>query len=277
MKAVSILVGLLGILSTPILAQKAFAQEGVASYYHDDLVGKHTTNGDTYDPADKTAAHARLPFNTKVKLTNMDNGKSVIVRINDRMSADQNKIAIISKSAAEQTGIVHSGKARVRIEEIQNEGEIEKMWAKAEASSPNAAVASTEIVATPTKTIAVSAPTTPAKKDIISKEILIETTKIEGYAMNHLYNLQGKMLDLNGYGLQLGAFSQLKSAKEFAEKLAKKGEAEMEKVYIQVSKAEDKPMVYRVLYGFFDDESLAKDKQKLMLNSGYTALVKGFK
>jgi rare lipoprotein A len=275
MKALSVLISLLGILSTPIFAQKAFAQEGLASFYNEELVGKHTTNGETYDPQDKTAAHASLPFNTKVRLTNMDNGKTVVVRINDRMKADQNKIAIISKSAAEETGIVHSGKARVKIEEIQHESDIEKMWAKAEASAPTIVTASTST--TPVTLAAIPLAVTKKEPTITTKEIVIETTKIEGFAMNHVYSLDGKMQEQNGFGLQLGAFSQLRMAKEFAEKMVKKGEAENEKIYIQVSKSDDKPMVYRVLYGFFSDEILARDKQKNMLDLGYAALVKGFK
>lgn len=200
-----------------------------------------------------------MSFNKKVKLTNTENGKSVVVRINDRVkSTDNNTMAKISRSAMDEIGAT-SNKAKIKVQEIQGDDEVERFWATADASTSNA--------------ISVS----PAfKKTVKEREVEVETTKIQGFDMNHVYDLNGKMKDLSGFGLQLAAFGQLKSAKDFAAKLAKNGEAEIEKIFIQVSKSADKPMIYRVVYGLFEDEVNAKDTQKKMETLGYDSFVKGF-
>jgi hypothetical protein len=189
-----------------------------------------------------------MSFNKKVKLTNIENGKSVVVRINDRVKAtDNNTMAKISRSAMDEIGAT-SNKAKIKVQEIQGDDEVERFWATADASTSNAISVSPEI----------------------------ETTKIQDFDMNHVYDLNGKMKELSGFGLQLAAFGQLKSAKDFATKLAKNGDTEIEKIFIQVSKSADKPMIYRVVYGLFEDEVNAKDTQKKMETLGYDSFVKGF-
>jgi rare lipoprotein A len=185
-------------------------------------------------------------LNKKIKLTNLDNGKSVTVRINDRVKDE--KIAVLSKSASNEAGL-ESGKMKIKIQELEVDDEVERFWATSDANSP---------------------------KVVKDKEVSIETTKITGFNVNHIYDLKGNIRSLDGYGLQLAAFAQLKPAKEFANKLTERGQ-EKEKIFIQVSKSEDKPMVYRVLYGFFEQETAAKETQKEMVAQGYQVLVKGFK
>ena len=84
------------------------------------------------------------------------------------------------------------------------------------------------------------------------------------------------MKNLSGFGLQIAAFGQLKAAKDFALKLAKNGNTEVEKIFIQVSKSANKPMVYRVVYGLFEQKLKAEITQKKMENLGYNSFVKGF-
>ncbi|MBI5022269.1 MAG: septal ring lytic transglycosylase RlpA family protein [Ignavibacteriales bacterium] len=96
-----------------------FVSEGVASYYADEYHGRKTSNGETYDMNDLTAAHQQLPFNTKVKVTNLDNGKSVLVRINDRGPFKSNRIIDLSYAAAKEINMIGPGTARVRLEIIE--------------------------------------------------------------------------------------------------------------------------------------------------------------
>lgn len=222
-----------------IAAPIVFAQDLTASLA-DDLSVTTTRVDERRNPAST--------LNKKVKLTNLDNGKSVVVRISDRTNKGDDKIAYLSRGASHEAGMVEAGKMKVKIQEMQPEDEVERFWAVAE----------------------------PTKKVVKEKEVDIETTKISGFSVNHVYDLAGSIKELEGYGLQLGAFTQLKAAKDFASKIANKGEAEQEKLYIQVSKSENKPMVYRVIYGFFEEENAAKDTQKRMITLGYSALVKGF-
>ena len=109
------LVGLLvlGILG---VSNAAETEEGTASYYADSLEGNSTASGEPYDSSAMTAAHRTLPFGTKVKVTNLSNDRSVVVRINDRGPHTKDWIIDISRAAAEKLGLLKSGTAKVRIE-----------------------------------------------------------------------------------------------------------------------------------------------------------------
>lgn len=94
------------------------SEEGVASYYADSLQGNPTASGEPYDRNEMTAAHRTLDFGTTVKVTNLDNGKSVVVRVNDRGPHSDGRLIEVSGSAAEKLGMVDAGEANVRIEVV---------------------------------------------------------------------------------------------------------------------------------------------------------------
>jgi len=89
---------------------------GTASFYADKFAGRKTANGDNYDPAKYTAACNVLPLGTWIKVTNLRNNKSIIVRINDRLHANMNRLVDLSKVAANQLGYVQRGLAKVKVE-----------------------------------------------------------------------------------------------------------------------------------------------------------------
>lgn len=90
---------------------------GEASYYHDSLAGNLTANGDVYDPNMLTAAHLRLPFGTIVRVTRLDTGARVIVRINDRGPYRKaTRIIDLSRAAAERLHMIRRGVAQVRVD-----------------------------------------------------------------------------------------------------------------------------------------------------------------
>lgn len=93
-------------------------QEGLASYYHDSLHGNLTANGETYDRKALTAAHRTLPFGTRVRVTNLGNGKSVELRINDRGPFVTGRIVDVSRRGAELLDFVREGVVEVRLEVI---------------------------------------------------------------------------------------------------------------------------------------------------------------
>ena len=93
--------------------------EGVASYYADAFHGKLTSNGETFNMNDVTAAHRTFPFGTRIKVTNLDNQKTVVVRVNDRGPYVDGRIIDLSLGAAKEVGLVQSGTARVRLEVLQ--------------------------------------------------------------------------------------------------------------------------------------------------------------
>jgi rare lipoprotein A len=108
-----ILICILMILALPVMAGN---EKGAASYYADSLSGNPTASGEPYDKNALTAAHRTLPFDTMVKVTNLDNGKTVVVRINDRGPHSKSRIIDVSGAAAKQLGLIDSGTAKVRIE-----------------------------------------------------------------------------------------------------------------------------------------------------------------
>jgi len=89
---------------------------GHASYYGDEFAGQQTANGETFNPSALTAAHKTLPFGSKVKVTNTANGKSVVVRVNDRGPYVAGRLIDLSHAAAKKIGMVGSGTANVRLE-----------------------------------------------------------------------------------------------------------------------------------------------------------------
>lgn len=90
--------------------------EGVASYYHNKFHGRTTANGERYNKRELTAAHRDYPFGTYVRVISMVNGKSVIVRINDRGPFRRARVIDLSRAAAEELDMIHDGLAEVRIE-----------------------------------------------------------------------------------------------------------------------------------------------------------------
>lgn len=99
--------------------KSAGALEGYASYYADEFHGRKTANGETYDMHAMTAAHRTLPFGTKVRVTNTSNGKSIVVRINDRGPFKDDRIIDVSLGAAKQIGIIGPGTVWVELEILE--------------------------------------------------------------------------------------------------------------------------------------------------------------
>jgi rare lipoprotein A len=92
--------------------------DGEASYYGYELAGNRTASGERFDPKAMTAAHRTLPLGTKLRVVNKANGKSVIVRINDRGPFVKKRLIDISLGAAQAINMVRAGKAMVRLERL---------------------------------------------------------------------------------------------------------------------------------------------------------------
>ncbi|PEQ13113.1 hypothetical protein B2G71_08815 [Novosphingobium sp. PC22D] len=88
---------------------------GRASFYGNELAGNRTASGEIFDPKRLTAAHRTLPLGSRVRVTNARNGKSVIVRINDRGPFHGNRVIDISTAAARTIGLIRSGTGRVNL------------------------------------------------------------------------------------------------------------------------------------------------------------------
>ncbi len=102
----------------PIASAAGYTEKGIASWYGKKFHGRKTSNGETYDMYAMTAAHKILPMNVHLKVTNLDNGRSTVVRINDRGPFVRSRIIDLSYSAAKELGVVGPGTAPVRIEAL---------------------------------------------------------------------------------------------------------------------------------------------------------------
>ena len=100
---------------------------GIASWYGDPFHGRRTSNGEVYDMHAMTAAHRTLPFQTVVRVHNLDNGKKVEVRLNDRGPFVKGRIIDLSHAAAEEIDMVRPGTARVRLEILRIQVNTEKL------------------------------------------------------------------------------------------------------------------------------------------------------
>lgn len=108
--------GSLGDITVPSdTAVERLLGEGMASYYGAELAGHRTASGERFNPRELTAAHRTLPFGSKVRVTNPANGRSVVVRINDRGPFSGGRLIDLSRSAAERIGLVARGHGEVQL------------------------------------------------------------------------------------------------------------------------------------------------------------------
>lgn len=92
---------------------------GMVSWYSDKFHGLKTSSGELYNKQELTAAHKTLPFGTKVKVTNVKNGKSVVVKINDRGPHSKSRVLDLSKAAFNEIGSINSGVLNVEMEVVK--------------------------------------------------------------------------------------------------------------------------------------------------------------
>jgi rare lipoprotein A len=104
----------------PLPAPAGYSEEGNASWYGDPFHGRHAANGEVYDMYKLTAAHRTLPFETMVRVTNLNNGKSTVVRITDRGPFVGNRILDLSLAGAREIDSIGPGVVPIRLEVLGN-------------------------------------------------------------------------------------------------------------------------------------------------------------
>lgn len=103
---------------TPLSAVQPYKEQGIASWYGKKFHGQRTSSGEVYDMYKMTAAHKTLPIPSYARVTNLANGRSVIVRINDRGPFHSNRLIDLSYAAAHRLGFIAAGSARVEVESV---------------------------------------------------------------------------------------------------------------------------------------------------------------
>ena len=196
--------------------QPDYDETGIASWYGPTFYGHHTANGEMYDGNQLTAAHKTLPMPVNVRVTNLDNGKSLIVRVNDRGPYARGRIIDLSKRAAELLDVVQTGTARVRVTYLGradiNGGapppQTPPDIARALPAAPTGKVDEAALgivpgaaVAPPAKVASLPQPATPIPAQMFAdQQPTGKVTRVPVPATTHLY-------------VQLGAFSKMENAK----------------------------------------------------------------
>lgn len=230
---------------TKLSAQVGYTQQGKASYYAAKFDGRLTANGEKFTNKELTAAHPSLAFNSIVKVTNVNNGKSVIVRINDRGPHTKARILDMSKSAAQEIGMIQSGIATVNIEVISTDHELPD-------TRPDITV------------VAANKPIVKTPAPDPDKQVIIP------FSSGRTYSLWGTERFPAGYGIQVASFADIDNAKGVCKELLS---AEVKEAYIQVEwKSGGK--IHRVLAGSFTDESQALSYKQRLEKLGFSGFVK---
>ena len=147
-------IGLFCIISASWLFAQSqiIAQEAYASYYGEEFHGRQTANGEIYDMNAFTAAHRTLPFGSVLEVSNLDNGTSVFVRVNDRGPFVANREIDLSKAAANAIGMIQQGIARVSIKLVSSPTPINQTTVQNTATAVPQAIDSNLIYIPATKT-----------------------------------------------------------------------------------------------------------------------------
>jgi rare lipoprotein A len=225
-----------GITYYPFIANIGDDFEGIASWYGPDFHSKKTSNGEVYNMYDMTAAHKTLPMNTVVKVNNLENGKSIIVRINDRGPFVKGRIIDLSNKAAHEIDMVRKGTSKVKITVLGYNGEIEN------SNAPILEVPQTRVASVPEVEAGVD-----ALEPLEIKEDNIKTTNVATFPkaipsvsstttkLSRTQTSNSSFATVGVYSLQVGAFSiesgAIKTKNDYQKKF-RNNKVDVEKVFV---------------------------------------------
>lgn len=276
-----------------IVLQAQAEEYGLASQYGDEFDGSATASGQAYDKNKLTAAHKTLPMGTKVRVTRLDNKKSVVVRINDRGPYIKGRIIDLSGKAAIALDMLGNIKTEVKLEILSKDGkakpkpttvskpvipkstipvkkpEIAKTAPAKTAVPPKkrptpAATTSEPIVITP-KGKSKTKVTTKVKPQVVKNDVATEevpTFKLvtgKDYNQYDLYKIQLTRPDKEGYGVQVGVFSDYDNTMKRVAELQGQW---FKNILISIEKGKDGSKKYKLILGPFPDMKTATSYKK---------------
>lgn len=236
-----------------------YKEVGIASWYGPDFHRGITANGETYNMHELSAAHRTLPLPSIVKVTNLDNGKSVVVRVNDRGPFVNNRIIDLSKAAAEKLDFIQSGTAKVRVEILADESkELKKNILKNGGKVVDGAPITDSQEPPSFSEPIVLSPDTVVVEDETTAKVAENKT---------LYSPKDKVVATSGnYYIQAGAFSNKDNALAVQKKLSSFGRVSIQEV------KKDSGTIYRVRLGRFETGEDAADLMEEIEKFGYKDL-----
>ncbi len=209
----------------PMTSSRGYVKTGTASWYGTKFHGNRTSSGEIYDMWKMTAAHTVLPLPTYVEVTNLETGKKIVVKVNDRGPFLHNRLIDLSYAAAHKLGIANRGTGRVQVKAINPDN-----YNNANANIGGAIVSSSSAE--------VGTPDTHTDTDNADYNLDEETTVYSGQTHNQ-----------KNYFVQIGAYSDAENAIEMRNELRKQGHA----VYPELDRDNlSSGIPYRVQVGPFD-------------------------
>lgn len=271
---------------------------GMASYYDDDFQGGRTAYGEVYDKSKLTAAHKLYPFGSMIKVTRLDNKKSVTVKVIDKGPFIKGRVVDLSRAAAERLGLINDGIAEVKVELISTPAKEDEL-AKAEnplegeesivtppsyedntKPAPNRTVGEkTETggegqpiadATTPAKKVEKTTKPEPAKTPVTTKKTSTKakttaakqksTDKLVGkdFTQYGLYKIEIKKPSKKGYGVQVASLSNYENLMHQIADLQAKW---FDNVLVSIEKAPKNATTYKIILGPFATEAEAKAYQ----------------
>lgn len=253
-----------------VFAVSLFAQEfGIASYYSDRYQGRKTAYGDTYDKNKLTCSHKIHPYGTLLKVTRMDNNKSVVCKVIDKGPYTKGRIVDLSRAAAEKIDLIKDGVAEVKVEVYQREAE-KSPPATAEAKPPQRE----QVTPSPSRATQEPAPKrevekAPAKveeqkaepKKEESKPMTADPNRLVGqdYKKYGLYRIRLERGPQQGWGVQVMVVSDYESVMKALSSLQAR---HFEDLLVSIEPGQTPGQtLYKVIMGPFESEAAAKNYQ----------------
>ncbi len=256
MKKQTFLITLTMVLLAPLFANAQQEELGLASYYSDLFHGKPTASGELYDKDKFTAAHKTLPFGTTIKVTRLDNGKSVQVRVNDRGPYISGRIVELSRAAAEKIGLVTDGVARVKVEVLSKK---DQSTAKiATATNPSTSKGTVSTKGSESKTVQKKESGASAKPKTVPVSTSSAKKDVAGSG-SELYEVSLTKEEMKGFGVQVAAF---KSEDAMFKKVQELKAQWFDKVLVSVAETKDGSKIYKIILGSFETKDAAEEYKK---------------
>ncbi len=229
--------------------QDDYNRTGVASWYGQKFHGRKTANGEIFDMNAMSAAHTTLPLPSLVRVTNLENGRSIIVRVNDRGPFVDNRLIDLSKKAAGELGYVKQGIAKVRVQYV---------GPAIGGSGVNGSRASVRTASSSNRAPAAKVWPQPASARPATNGGWPEASE-DKYPIA----LSKPRVAPSGWFVQLGAFGDRGRAERIAANLDTSGQAKVQTAWI------NNHYIHRVLVGPYRDQNSAYRQQQEVANAGY--------
>jgi len=249
---------------------------GLASYYSDLFHGKPTASGELYDMNKLTTAHKTHSFGTILKVTRLDNNKSVQVRVNDRGPFISGRVVEVSKEAAKRLDLIRDGSASVKVE-IVSQGSDEKTIASNKPADKPKQYENTEPVIKKESAPITEAPAKPAPEPVKEEKKVTKKSKPEkviakpgpakvnqgkavlvkgsDYQTFDLYQIELKRPEKKGFGVQVAAFT---SQDALFKKIADLQGDWFSDILVSIEKGKKDEVLYKLILGPFPDEPSAQ-------------------